>query len=77
MKRIPRHTLIPILLLCYLGAMAYIGWPDYAAGRTTALYYFGIIGITVLVIILLHFNLKKRDALRREREDGIRRNSKP
>ena len=57
--------------------MAYIGWPDYAAGRTTALYYFGIIGITVLVIILLHFNLKKRDRLRREREDDIRRNSKP
>ena len=69
MKRIPRHTLIPILLLCYLGAMAYIGWPDYAAGRTTALYYFGI--------ILLHFILKKRDRLRLEREDDIRRNSKP
>lgn len=48
--------------------MAYIGWPEYASGRSSALYYFGIIGATLLVITLLHFSLKRREALREKRE---------
>lgn len=71
-KRIPRSTLIPALLVIYLAVMARIGWPEYAAGRTSALYYFGIIAATLAVIVLLHFNLKKRDKLRAEREADIR-----
>lgn len=71
-KRIPRSTLIPALLVIYLAVMAWIGWPEYAAGRTSALYYFGIICATLAVIVLLHFNLKKRDKLRAEREADIR-----
>ncbi len=51
--------------------MAYIGYPEYAAGHTSALYYFGTIGITIVILILLHFNLKRRERLRREREKDM------
>lgn len=73
--KIQRSTLIPSVLALYLAVMAYIGYPEYAAGRTSALYYFGIIGITIVILILLHFSLKRRDRLRRERIDDINRNS--
>lgn len=69
MRRVKRSTLVPILLVCYLAVMAYIGWPEYASGKSSALYYFGIIGVTLVVIVLLHFNLKRRERLRRERQD--------
>lgn len=59
---------MPLLLVCYLGVMAYIGWPEYASGRTSALYYFGIIGVTLLVIVLLHFNLRIREKRRNQRQ---------
>ncbi len=74
--KLQRSTVIPCLLLIYLGVMACIGYPEYAAGRTSALEYFGIIAVTIAVIVLLHFNLKRRDRLRRERLDDIERQSK-
>ena len=61
MAKIKRSTLVPILLFIYLIVMASIGWREYAIGKTSALYYFGIIGITVVCIILLHFSLKRRE----------------
>lgn len=59
-RRIPRSTLVPLLLLVYLAVMSYIGWGNYAKGETSALYYFGTIGVTMVIILLLHFNLKRR-----------------
>ncbi|MDE6276903.1 MAG: hypothetical protein K2M06_02225 [Muribaculaceae bacterium] len=67
-----RSTIIPLVLLVYLAVMAYIGWPDYAAGRTSALFYFGVIVITLVILVLLHFNLKRREQLRNERLTDIR-----
>lgn len=67
-RKLKRSTLLPILLLIYLGVMACIGWPEYAAGRSSALYYWGIIASTLIVIVLLHFNLKRRERLRAQRE---------
>lgn len=67
-RRFRRSTVIPLLLLVYLAVMAYIGWPEYASGRSTGWYYFGIIGATLLVITLLHFSLKRRETLREKRE---------
>lgn len=67
-----RSTVIPLILGIYLAVMATIGWPDYAAGRTSALFYFGVIAITLAVLVLLHFSLKRREQLRRERTDDIR-----
>ena len=62
--KIKRPTLIPAVLLVYLAVMAAIGYPEYAAGRTSALYYFGIIAITLVVLVLLHFSLKRREKYR-------------
>ena len=72
--KIKRSTAIPAALAVYLAVMACIGYPEYAAGRTSALYYFGIIAITVIILILLHFTLKKREKLRQERLEDMERN---
>lgn len=69
MKRFKRSTLIPLILIIYLAVMSYIGYADYAAGVTSALYYFGIIAVTLLCIFLLHLSLKRRERLRRQREE--------
>lgn len=66
-----RSTIIPLALLAYLGVMCYVGYPIYEEGNYTK--YFGIIAGTLLVIVLLHFSLKKRERLRREREEDMRK----
>ena len=38
--------------------------------------YFGIIAITLAVIVLLHFNMKRRERLRAEREADMNRDKK-
>ena len=73
--KIQRSVLIPAVLAVYLAVMAVIGWPDYASGRTSALQYFGTIGVTLIILVLLHFNLKRRERLRRERMDDLKRSS--
>ncbi len=77
--KIKRSTLVPLLLVVYLGVMVYLGWPDYKRGATSPALYFGGTAFTLAVIVLLHFNLKKRDALRRQRQaeaDEIERKKK-
>lgn len=69
-RRIPRSTLIPLLLLVYLAVMSYIGWGNYSKGETSALHYFGTIGVTLFILVLLHFNLKRREALRQKRREA-------
>jgi len=56
--------------------MATIGYEDYSAGRTGALHYFGVIAITLVILVLLHFSLRRRERLREERRDDIERNNK-
>ncbi len=68
-----RHIIIPAILLVYLAVMSYIGYPEYAAGRFSALYYFGVIGLSLGIIVLLFFFIKKREQLRQERKDDIDR----
>ncbi len=55
------------MLAVYLLVMAAIGWPRYASGEESALFYFGVLGVTVVVIVLLHFNLKRQEKLRSRR----------
>ncbi len=64
-----KSTIIPLALLAYLGVMSYIGLPIFNEGRY--LYYFGVIGGSLLAIVLLHFSLKRKERLRREREEDI------
>lgn len=65
--KLKRSTFIPLILLVYLGVMAYIGYPGYASGATSALHYFGVIVATLGIIVLLHFSIKRRERLRNER----------
>jgi len=66
-----KHILIPSVLLVYLAVMSYIGYPSYASGAFSALYYFGVIGISLAIIVLLYFFIKKREQYRKERNDDM------
>lgn len=63
--KLRRSTFIPLILLVYLGVMSYIGFHEYQEGNY--LYYFGVIGVTLAIIALLHFFLKKRERQRGRR----------
>ena len=39
------------------------------------MFYIGTIAVTVVILILLHFNIKHRERLRRERLEDIERSS--
>ncbi|MDE6161355.1 MAG: hypothetical protein K2F77_06830 [Muribaculaceae bacterium] len=74
--KVKRSVLIPAVLLVYLVVMACIGYPEYAAGRTSALYYFGVIAITLVVLVLLYFSLRRRERYREEREKDMQSSNK-
>lgn len=62
-----KSNLITIILLIYLGVMAYIGWPKFIeAGQYIE--YFAIILVTLIVIFLLRVVLCKKERLKRERQ---------
>ena len=71
--KIRKSIVIPICLFIYLMEMAYIGRHILYAGDY--LQYFGIIAATIVVIVLLHFSLKKKERLREEREDDLKNKS--
>ena len=58
--RPPKYKVVPVLLMVYLAAMAFVGYPRYAAGQVSVVQYFGIIAATVAVIVLLFFSLRAR-----------------
>ncbi len=60
-----RSTVIPLALLVYLAVMSYIGLPEYRQGHYA--YYFGIIGVTLLLIALLRVFLLKQEQKRRKK----------
>ncbi len=72
--KIKRSTLIPAILLVYLAVMTIPGYKQYAAGTMSATEFFGIIGVTLAVIVALHFTIKRRERLRAEREADMKRN---
>ena len=72
--KIKRSTLIPAALLVYLAIMCIPGYKRYAAGTMGATEFFGIIGVTLAVIVMLHFTIKRRERLRAEREADMKRN---
>lgn len=60
--KLRRSIFIPLILLVYLAVMSYIGFPEYRQGHY--FYYFGVIGLTLIIIALLHLFLKKRERQR-------------
>ena len=60
-------VLMPIFMLIYLGVMAYMGRGHLFAGEY--FFYFGIIGVGLIIIALLAFVLRKKEQMRKKRED--------
>lgn len=69
MKKSNRSTLLPAALLVYLAVMAYLGYPHLQAGET--LFYFGVIGASLVIIALLFIILRKRDKIRQQRDEEL------
>lgn len=65
-SKIKRSVVFPIILLAYLAAMAWVGRDRLERGEY--LYYFGIIGIGLIIIVLLYFSLRKKEQLQQRRE---------
>lgn len=72
MKRYKKSVIIPLTLLLYLAAMSILGFSYYQAGQY--LYYFGVIGVTLIIIVLLHFSLKKKEKLQEKRREEAHHN---
>lgn len=62
-----KSTVLPVILLIYLAVMSYIGLDEFRNGHY--LYYFGIIGVTLVVIFLLHLSLRRAERLREQRRN--------
>lgn len=71
MKKSNKTTLLPLALLAYLCVMAYMGRGSLMAGEY--LYYFGVIGISLVIIALIYILLRKRDQIRADRDKKIRK----
>ncbi|MBP3737668.1 MAG: hypothetical protein J6I72_01290 [Muribaculaceae bacterium] len=62
-----RTYILPLALLIYLAVLAWMARGRFYSGDY--LYYFGVIGGSLLIIALLFLVLRKRDRLRRAREE--------
>lgn len=71
-----KHRVIPAVLLIYLMTLSHISYDSYASGEFSAFRYFGTIAVTFIVIVILFFSIRRRERLRKEREDDIKRNDK-
>ena len=65
--KIKRSVVFPLIMLAYLAVMAWLGRDRLERGEY--LYYFGIIGVGLIIIVLLYFSLRKKEKLRKQREN--------
>lgn len=72
MKKLKRSTVLPLILLVYLGIMAWIGLKGVESGETSLATYLVTIAVTLALIVVLHFFLKKREKYREQRERDMR-----
>lgn len=66
-RKIKRSVIFPIIMLAYLAVMAWIGRDRLDRGEY--LYYFGIIGVGLVIILLLYLSLRKKEQLQQRREE--------
>ncbi len=64
-----RYNIIPLALLIYLAIMAYMGRDMLLSGNHWE--YFSIIGVTLFVIFILRWALKRREKIRQERREKL------
>lgn len=57
--------------MAYLCVMAWVGRGQITKAEPDYLQYFGIIGISLLIIVLLHFALRRKETLRQRREEEL------
>ncbi len=74
--KLTRPVVIPLILLVYLAVMAFLGLDGLRTGQTSLFQYVATIVITLGIIVLLHFYLKKRERLRRQRLNDIKKSNK-
>ncbi len=61
--------MLPLALLVYLAFMAYMGRSLFTGGEY--LHYFGVIGVSLIIIALLYVVLRKREKMRVERDKKL------
>lgn len=66
-SKIKKSVVFPIIMLAYLAVMAWIGRDRLNQGEY--LYYFGIIGVGLVIILLLYLSLRKKEQLQQRREE--------
>ena len=66
-SKIKRSVVFPAIMLIYLAVMAWIGRERLEQGEY--FFYFGIIGLSLVIIVLLFFSLRKKEKLRQRREE--------
>lgn len=62
-RKFEKHTLLPLVLVFYALVMGVLAYPSYRNSGNWG-EYFTIIGITLLLALLLHFLLKRRQYIR-------------
>lgn len=62
-RKIKRHILFPVVLLVYFAVMAVMAYPRYKASGNWG-EYFGVIGVSLLLALILFFILKRRQKIR-------------
>lgn len=71
MKKSSKSTIVPLALLAYLGVIAYMGREHFLNGDY--LFYFGVIGVSLGIILLVYIILRKRDKVKREHDQQLSR----
>lgn len=67
-RRFKKSTIVPAILLVYLAFMAYIGRNMFYSDERAK--YIAVIAVTIAIIILLHFSLKRKEKLQQQREEA-------
>jgi len=62
-RKIKKQFLFPAVLLIYMAIMAYIGYPRYKESGNWS-EYLTVTGISVLLVVLLFFILKRKQQIR-------------
>ncbi len=71
-----RTIIMPIVLAIYLAVMSYIGYGGVERGEMPMLQYVLTVLGSAVVVEALYFVLRRREKLRREREEDMKHNSK-
>lgn len=71
MKKVKKSTLVPLLLLIYLAVMSYIGYSGMKSGAFSPMFYWAVIGGTLLCILGVHLSMRHREKMRdKDNESG-------